>query len=93
MSDADAYLQVSPYKSDGGEIIGRVPKEVGIADLRALGHPEKVMKAIRAKCIDCAAGQESEVRKCVQVDCPLWPMRMGKNPFHGKSSWHKESAE
>lgn len=37
-------------------------------------------KAIRAKCLDCCGNQEAEVRKCVSVTCPLWPMRMGSLP-------------
>ena len=35
-------------------------------------------KAIRLKCIDCCAGQPSEVRKCPAKHCPLWRYRMGK---------------
>ena len=39
------------------------------------------IKAIRAKCIDCSGGNKAEVRKCVIPECPLFPFRMGKNPF------------
>ena len=35
-------------------------------------------KAIRLKCIDCCAGQTSEVRKCPATNCPLWRFRMGR---------------
>ncbi len=38
------------------------------------------MKAIRAKCLDCSAGQPKEVRLCPVTACPLWPYRMGRNP-------------
>ena len=38
------------------------------------------LKAIRANCLDCAAGQPSEVRSCVIPECPLFPYRFGKNP-------------
>jgi hypothetical protein len=38
------------------------------------------MKAIRAKCIDCAGGSEKEVRECRILSCALWPYRMGKRP-------------
>lgn len=38
------------------------------------------LKAIRKKCLDCSAGQPSEVRNCEIVDCPLFIYRMGKNP-------------
>lgn len=38
------------------------------------------LKAIRAKCLDCSAGQPSEVRKCDIPECPLFTYRFGKNP-------------
>ena len=40
------------------------------------------LKAIRADCIDCMGGQRGLVRDCELRGCPLWPYRMGKNPFH-----------
>ncbi len=80
----DRFLQDSPYAADNGEKVGRVPREISLGDLRALGHPESAAKAIRAKCVDCAGGSETEVRKCVAYDCPLWPYRMGRNPFISK---------
>ena len=47
------------------------------------GHPKKpLLKAIREKCLDCCAQQYAEVRLCTIADCPLWPYRMGKNPYH-----------
>lgn len=39
------------------------------------------VKAIRKKCIECSGGSKSEVEKCVIPDCPLYPFRMGRNPF------------
>ena len=38
-------------------------------------------KAIRAKCLDCAAGSALEVRECPIDGCPLYPYRLGKNSF------------
>lgn len=71
-------LQVSPFASDGGEVIGRDPRDIPPEDWR--GNPFLVgLKAIRAKCLDCAFDAK-EVRKCVQTDCPLWPLRMGCVP-------------
>ena len=78
------FLQPSPYPADNGELVGIDPRKFPVSDLRELGHPESYPKIIRAKCLDCAGGQPSEVRKCVCVDCPLWPVRMGVNPFHRK---------
>lgn len=37
-------------------------------------------KAIRTKCLDCSKWQQSEVRECPVIKCPLWPWRMGKQP-------------
>lgn len=39
------------------------------------------IKAIRLKCLDCSALQESEVKLCPVTDCPLYEFRMGKNPY------------
>jgi len=38
------------------------------------------LKSIRAKCVECSAGQPSEIRDCAVMDCPLFPYRLGKNP-------------
>lgn len=39
------------------------------------------IKAIRAKCLDCCCDQKEEVKMCPATTCPLYPFRMGKNPF------------
>ena len=39
------------------------------------------IKAIRAKCLECSCGNNAEVRECVIPDCPLYPYRMGHNPY------------
>lgn len=69
-----------------GEKVGKLPAFIGMKALKALGHPESPIRAIRAKCLDCSGGHQSEVRKCVAYRCALWPMRMGVNPFHGRGS-------
>ena len=40
-----------------------------------------VLKAVRAKCLDCCCGSAAEVRHCHLKHCPLWPFRMDENPF------------
>jgi hypothetical protein len=40
-----------------------------------------LLKVIRAKCLDCCCGSAAEVRRCHLKHCPLWPYRMGENPF------------
>lgn len=42
--------------------------------------PKTAMKALRAKCVDCSAGNTAEVRRCQVFDCPLWSYRMGIKP-------------
>lgn len=39
---------------------------------------------IRQKGLDCSAGSSHEVELCPVKDCPLFPMRFGKNPFRTK---------
>ena len=39
------------------------------------------IKAIRAKCLDCAAGSSNEVRLCTVKGCALHPYREGTKPF------------
>lgn len=39
------------------------------------------VQAIRAKCLDCCAGQPGEVKLCPMEDkCTLYPFRLGRNP-------------
>jgi hypothetical protein len=53
--------------------------------MKSLHEPTELitspLRAIRANCIDCMGGQRSLVRDCGLRGCPLWPYRMGKNPF------------
>ena len=85
---AHNYLEPSSAIADGGAKVGKLPGLVPLADLKALGHPESPIRAIRAKCLDCCGGNDAEVRKCTAIGCPLWPLRMSVNPFHGKASTH-----
>ena len=45
---------------------------------KAQTNPTKV---IREKCLDCCCGSIKEVKLCAAERCPLWPWRMGKNPY------------
>ena len=77
-----AFLMPSPYDADGGHLVGRLPRDIPLSEFRSLGTPESPIKTIRAKCIDCSGGSETEARKCVAIGCSLWPFRMAHNPFH-----------
>ena len=83
-------LEKSPYQADGGELIGCRPNEVPPQTLSQKFRAQNPLKAIREKCIDCCCGDTSEVRKCIAVDCDLWPFRMGKNPFRKKRELSSE---
>jgi hypothetical protein len=39
------------------------------------------IKAIRANCLDCMNGSSNEVKLCPIENCPLYPYRLGKNPY------------
>lgn len=89
LPDRAIYLEPSPFEVDGGNLIGRDPRQLPLADLRRLKHPESPIRAIRAKCLDCCGGNAAEARKCVSAQCPLWPLRMGQNVFHASSASSK----
>jgi hypothetical protein len=68
--------------------VGRDPRRMTRAELELLGHGKKpLLRAIRARCLDCCADQPNEVRLCTAVTCPLWPYRMATDP------WRKEPSE
>ena len=85
-ADRAPFLEASPYESDGGHLIGRDPRQIPLAEIRRLHHPESPIRAIRAKCLDCSGGNVAEARKCTVAKCPLWPFRMGANVFHASST-------
>lgn len=67
---------------ENNETFGADPRSLTLDSLRRIGHEKRpILKAIRAKCLDCCGGESGEVRKCTSVDCDLWAYRMGTNPF------------
>jgi len=89
--DPKALCEVSGDGEDASRIVGRDPRNVSVEEYRAAGHePMPILKAIRAKCIDCCAGQPSEVRKCIATGCPSWPYRMATNPFRNSPEISEE---
>jgi len=77
-------LEISPYQADEAELIGKHPGNVPSNFLSLKFRAQNPVKAIREKCLDCCCGNAAEVRKCVAVDCALWPFRMAANPFRKK---------
>lgn len=39
------------------------------------------VKAIRAFCLECSGDSAAEVKSCPRTECPLYPFRLGKNPY------------
>lgn len=50
------------------------------------------VKVIREKCLDCCCGSIKEVALCTAERCPLWPWRMGKNPYRKPPSESQREA-
>ena len=48
------------------------------------------VKAIRAFCLECSSGHVSEVKFCPMEKCPLYPFRMGKNPYRQRREMTEE---
>lgn len=38
------------------------------------------LRAIRMKCMECAAGHPKQIRYCAITNCPLYMYRFGHNP-------------
>ena len=51
------------------------------------------VKAIRAKCIDCCCGSTAEVKECQATKCPLYPFRLGKNPYRQRREMSEEQKQ
>lgn len=51
------------------------------------------VKAIRAYCLECSCGATSEVKECPVNKCPLYPFRMGKNPYRQRREMSDEERQ
>ena len=58
-----------------------------------MGEITNPVKAIRAYCMECSCGQTSEVKECPIVKCPLYPFRMGKNPYRQRREMSEEQKQ
>lgn len=60
-------------------IIGRL-RDMPIGKRAPNGGPWRLTN-LRQFCLTCAENR-AEVRRCVCIECPIWPYRMGHNPHH-----------
>lgn len=51
------------------------------------------VKAIRAFCLECSCGSTAEVKDCRVQRCPLYPFRMGKNPYRQRREMTEEQKQ
>jgi hypothetical protein len=72
---------LDPRKLSGEELA-----KIGVGGAYKGHFAMSPMEVIRAKCIDCSGGSYEEVRLCACEYCPLWPFRMGKNPWRAAPS-------
>jgi hypothetical protein len=49
-------------------------------DWLAAMQRKSMRKAVNAKCADCTCWQNTEIRECTVITCPLWQYRPLKNP-------------
>jgi hypothetical protein len=52
-----------------GETEGKHPRDADVDVMREIHEPAPLLRVIRAKCIDCSGGSESEARKCTAMGC------------------------
>ena len=48
------------------------------------------LRAIKLKCLDCSTYNINEIKECPVKKCPLYPFRLGKNPFRKKKELSEE---
>lgn len=56
-------------------------------------YQKNPVKAIRAKCLDCCGNMMSVVQDCGIPTCPIYPFRLGKNPFRTRKEMTEEQKE
>lgn len=46
-----------------------------------MNYQKNPVKAIRKKCLECMGNSRREVLDCPSTECPIYPFRLGKNPY------------
>ena len=52
-----------------------------------------VLRAIKLKCLDCSTYNINEIKECPVKECPLYPFRLGKNPFRKRELSEEERSK
>lgn len=62
--------------------MSKTDTKVSRPERNTLETPISLIKAIRAKCLDCCNWSANEVRLCDTKNCPpFYPFRSGRNPY------------
>jgi hypothetical protein len=80
-------------RNPDGSTEGKHPRDADVDVMREIHEPAPLLRVIRAKCLDCSGGMESEVRKCTAIGCALWPYRMASNPFRAPREMTQEQRD
>jgi hypothetical protein len=69
------------------------PRDMQPADFAKLGIG-RVSRgdAIRGMCLQCMCGSHREILLCASASCPLWPFRMGNDPWRAPMSEEQRAA-
>lgn len=66
----------------------------GILSIKDMHEETNPLKLIKWHCkYNCCAGVEKEWKECNNISCPLWVMRLGKNPNRKKRTITEEQKE
>lgn len=66
----------------------------GILSIKDMHEEKNPLKLIKWHCkYNCCAGVEKEWKECNNISCPLWVMRLGKNPNRKKRTITEEQKE
>lgn len=83
-------LEIAAHGADPDQLPRKVlyqivhkPVDIDFAEYRYREGINNRESAIRAYCIWHMNGSADDVRYCKDMTCPLWPFRMGTNPFKG----------
>lgn len=79
------YVYTDPKEIPGEDL--KIIAEYTSDDYRELKYflrAHSPVTSIRAYCMNCQSHSIASVRNCTNGICPLYPFRMGSNPFYGK---------
>lgn len=63
-------------------------------DRKNYGEIKSPLKAIKTFCVEeCNCGNYNYAKTCIDIKCPLYSFRLGKNPFRKKREYTNKQLE